>query len=120
METPKITSFKQIKEIIEPIPADQFCTDTFEDDKGCCCFLGHINKHLTGSAIPNINDWHEKRDGFGARALTTRFIEEVHKVYGSGVHVNNSPNINGYNEPEIKDRLMHMIEDGIKWEESKN
>jgi hypothetical protein len=99
----KITSFKQIKEIIAPIPADQFCTKEYQNKQGQCCFLGHINK---------IN-------GFGARELTKKFIKEVYDINFDGADVNDSPEVNGYTELEIKDRLMHMIEDGIIWEESK-
>ena len=104
-----ITTFKQIKEIIEPIPADQFCKDYFENDKGQCCFLGHIQKHVSGSALEDFG-------GFGALSLTERFLESAHGTWCDGSRVNNSPSVNGYNEPIIKDRLMHMIEDGIVWE----
>ena len=109
-----ITTFKQIKEIIEPITAEQFCKDDYENHKGQCCFLGHIQKHITGSSC-------EDGDGFGARLLTHEFLESAHGVFLDGADVNNSPDVNGYTEPIIKDRLMHMIEDGIVWEnERKN
>ena len=128
METiKKITSFKQIKEIIEKVPADKFQTHAFgmsrsfgdnngPEDNGKSCFLGHIHRHFDpedeGRATGDY-------DGYGARHLTKQMIEEVHGLYNDGADVNNYPTINGYTEPEIKDRLMHMIEDGIKWEESK-
>lgn len=107
----KITTFNQIKEIIEPIPADQFCTGKYQNDSGQCCFLGHIEKALTGDAGSD-------GDGFGARELTMKFLRDFHNIVADGSEVNNSPSINGYTEPEIKDRLMHMIEDGIIWEEN--
>ena len=109
----KITTFKQIKEIIEPIDADQFCTGEFENDKGQCCLFGHIQKHISGNAF-------QDRDGFGARQLTRDFLKERHGLrFISGANVNNTNKIMGYKELVIKDRLMHMIEDGIKWEERK-
>ena len=104
-----ITTFKQIKEIIEPIPADRFCTGEFLNGRGQSCFIGHINNHISGN--PG-NDFY----GSGARLLTERFLLEEHGVYATGAAVNNANDINGYTEPIIKDRLMHMIEDGIKWE----
>ena len=104
-----ITTFKQIKEIIEPIDANQFCKREYENEFGQCCLFGHIQKHISGNA-------HADKDGFGARELTKRFLKEAHDAWGSGATVNNGTDINGYNEPEIKDRLMHMIEDGIVWE----
>ena len=108
----KIETFKQIKEIIEPIPADQFCVGEYDNFRGQCCFLGHIQKYISGDACRNM-------DGFGARSLTRTFLLEVHNRNTDGAEVNNGPYINGYTEPIIKDRLMHMINDGIKWEESK-
>ncbi len=113
----EITSFKQIKKIIAPIPEEKFCiSNYFEGDSenpDKCCFLGHIQLALAGTA--NINF-----DGFGARQLTAKMISEVHGIDGEdGAEVNNSPRVNGYTEPVIKDRLMHMIKDGIKWEKSK-
>jgi len=104
-----ITTFQQIKEIIEPIPADQFCTGDYQNDEGQCCFLGHIHKHLFGDALAGDGD------GNGARELTKRFLSD-HGIWGDGSEVNNDNDIEGYTELIIKDRLMHMIEDGIKWE----
>ena len=107
-----ITTFKQIKEIIEPIPADQFCKGFYYNYKGQCCFLGHINKHISGDTMACGG-------GFGARWLTRRFLEDVHNINNDGSAINDLATINGYTEPIIKDRLMRMIEDGIKWEENK-
>lgn len=126
MENFRITSFKQIKEIIEPIPAELFQTDKFGHtirggdnsgpvDNGKSCFLGHIHRHFDPEDKQASGDW----DGFGARQLTRQFLS-AHGLSFDGADVNNAPLVNGYTEPEIKDRLMHMIEDGIKWEESKN
>jgi len=106
----EITTFKQIKKIIEPIPADKFCKYEYANSQGQFCFLGHIHQHINKT---NNGD----ENGFGARRLTSKFIKEVFGLNASGVSVNNSNDVNGYNEEEIKDRLMHMIEDGIVWEE---
>ena len=114
----QITSFKQIKEIIEPIPEDQFVIGEFGTSDGKSCFLGHIHRNISG----NSNNYNGDRNGFGARDLTSQMLHEVHNtVLGwiDGADVNNGLNINGYAQPIIKDRLMAMIEDGIKWEESK-
>jgi len=108
----EITTFKQIKEIIEPIPADQFCKDTYQNNKGQCCFLGHIQRHISGDAGSGF-------EGYGARELTRLFLKAKHNINNDGSGVNNRPNINGYRELIIKNRLMHMINDGIKWEQAK-
>ncbi len=111
----QITSFKQIKEIIEPIPEDQFVIGEFGTSDGKSCFLGHIHRNISG----NSNNYNGDYEGYGARELTAQMINEVHGINASGAAVNNYPTVNGYTQPIIKDRLMAMIEDGIKWEESK-
>jgi len=108
----KITNFTQIKEIIEPIPAEKFITRHYGDRAGRSCFLGHIHRKLNPYNDPTkfVGDFH----GYGARELTAKFLKEKHGIQGvDGASVNNSPEINGYNEPVIKDRLMHMINDAI-------
>lgn len=123
----QITSFHQIKDIIEPIPAEKFITGDYGDGQGNCCFLGHIHVALSRDKDPKNKDcyWGDF-NGYGARELTAEFLRETYpeeyKKLGSllnGAQVNNSPTVNNYTEPVIKDRLMHMIEDGIKWERSK-
>lgn len=109
----KITSFQQIKDIIEPIPKEEFCELEYENKNGQCCVLGHIQKAISGSAKNDL-------DGYGARALSKQFLRDKHNIqFGDISSINNSPDVNGYTEPEIKDRLMHAIEDGIKWENEK-
>jgi hypothetical protein len=107
LEIPKITTAQQMIDIISPIPAEKFVEDVFTDRKGKCCFLGHIHNHIAGNP-------HGDFQGYGARHLTYIFLAKVHGLQYSGVDVNNSPEVNGYTEPVIKDRLMHMLEDMVK------
>lgn len=123
---PRINTAQQIKDIIEPIPADKFQTDYFGwsianpvnrdgigfniKDNGKSCFLGHIHRHFNPEDKIATGD----RSGYGARQLTEKFLIEVHDLSVDGSDVNNSPCINGYKEPEIKDRIMHLLDDMIK------
>jgi hypothetical protein len=104
-----ITKAIQIKAIIKPIPAEKFISTLYGDRMGNSCFLGHIHRKLSGEA-----DYWGDGDGYGARQLTEKFLNKVHGVNASGADVNNYPDINGYTEPEIKDRVIHMINDMIK------
>jgi hypothetical protein len=107
-----IQNFTQIKEIIEPIPADEFIAFRFGTPDGKSCFLGHIHRKLNPDNDPT--NYLGDGDGYGAGVLTAKFLMEKHGIaYSNGATVNNSPGVNGYIEPEIKDRLMHMINDGI-------
>lgn len=117
----KITSFRQIKEIIEKVPPELFQVYFYghvpgrycgDKDNGKSCFLGHIHRYFDPTESRAEGD----SEGYGARKLTKTMIEEVHHISLDGTHVNNTNGVNGYTEPVIKDRLMHMIEDGIKWE----
>lgn len=110
----RIEKAQQIKDIIEPIPAEDFTIGRFEDeDTGKCCVLGHIHKHISG------NSWGDS-DGFGARYLSERFTKakypDITEDYGEDIsiaHINNAARFNGYTEPVIKDRVMHFVNDMI-------
>lgn len=104
----EIKTAQEMKDILEPIPADQWCAWHFHLGTQCC-FLGHINKAIKDNPSGDFN-------GFGARQLTAKYLKEKHGITdgSSGASVNNEPTINGYTEPVIKDRVMHLIDDMIK------
>jgi hypothetical protein len=105
----KITNAQQILDIIRPIPAEKFCRNKYIDEDGRSCFLGHI--HLT--LAPDEGNWKGDEYGYGARQLTRRFMLEKHGMNVDGTDVNNDPDYNGYTEPEVKDRVVHMLEDMV-------
>lgn len=107
-DTPIIQNAQQIKDIIEPIPTEKFIQGYYGDNQGNSCFLGHIHRALSTDG----NYWGDG-DGFGARELTKKFIEEKHGLNADGAEVNNYPIVNGYTEHMIKDRIMHLINDMI-------
>jgi hypothetical protein len=107
MEHIIIKNAQDIKNILEPIPAEQFTTMVYEDQKGRCCALGHIHKALSGDAIGD-------RNGFGARKLSTEFLSKTYRLSESIADVNNEGGINGYNETDPKSRVMHLLDDMIK------
>ncbi len=98
---------KQALEIIEPIPAEDFCTGDFKNFKGQSCALGHIHRAKGDESGYGDND------GYGLRQLTQKYISEVHNEYADIASVNNNPYVNGYKEPVIKDRVIHLLKDMI-------
>lgn len=105
-----ITKASEVKAIIEPIPNEEFITGKFMNSRGQSCFLGHINRTISLSGDAN-----EDFNGFGTRELTAKFLREIHgSNYLDGTHVNNWNDINGYNEDNPKDRVMHLVNDMIK------
>lgn len=109
---PKIINAQQILDIILPIPKEHFIAEYYGiTDTPKSCFLGHIHRELSG----NPDDFTGDFNGYGARELTARFLQHHHTIEDvDGTWVNNEPTINGYTEPEIKDRVVHMLEDMIK------
>jgi hypothetical protein len=62
-----IQNFTQIKEIIEPIPADQFIKNYYGDESGRSCFLGHIHRKLNPNNNPT--DYIGDGDGFWCKTI---------------------------------------------------
>lgn len=107
MEPKVITKAQQIIDIIAPIDKDRFCMDMYQFGNRCCV-LGHINQKLspTHGAADDIF-------AFGARALTEKYFLTEKKRHMSIAMINNSPRIAPYTEPEIKDRVMHALNDMV-------
>jgi hypothetical protein len=102
-----ITKAQQIKDILEPIPAKKFIKNKYGDGKRCCS-LGFI--HLHYNPLDPKGDF----NGFGARQLTNKFLNEKYEISIDIADINNDSSINGYNESRIKDRVMHLINDMIE------
>lgn len=104
---------KHALRILEPIPADKWIVQNFSDDRGARCIIGHHTRLTSGDPSNydsfNCTDWNET-----FRKTTRKFLEEVHKVSTDAASVNNYSNINGYTEPEIKDRGMHLLRDMVE------
>jgi hypothetical protein len=105
-----ITKAQQIKDILEPISAEDFTTGVFRDLRGKSCSLGFIHRHFS-----SVDDPKGDGMGFGARQLTEKFLKDKHGLECIDISfVNNGPYINGYTEPEIKDRVIHLVNDMIE------
>lgn len=118
MNTLEPITASKIKEILEPIPADQWITDIFTDYEGKCCAVGHFQR-LTSSDPSDYSRENCKDDPWEdpspVRVLTEKFLTEVHdRRIESIANVNNDPIINGYTEDDPKARVMHLLDDMIK------
>lgn len=103
----QITKAQDMIDIIKPISDKKFCENTYINDSGQCCFLGHIHTHINGEALGDL-------EGYGARELTRKFIDEIHGINADGADVNNGPLINGYKEKNPKKRIMHLLTDMLE------
>lgn len=114
MENIKKTIAQEAKELLSAVPADDFLVYRFSDNKGKCCVIGHWTR--LRSSDPSNYDSDNCHDEYRSplRSISTKFLEEVHNIVGSNIAtVNNGDDVNGYNEPEVKDRVLHLLDDMI-------
>lgn len=104
--------------LLSAVPAERFQSDFFTDNVGKCCVIGHYNR--LKSLDPNdysqrLSDWTEHSPGNALRNASAVYLSKnLHFVNIDISSVNNSESINGYTEPEIKDRVIHLLEDMVK------
>lgn len=109
------------KELLLPIPKEDFLLGRFSDEEGKCCAVGHLIR-LT-SKKPNdyssyncwdFNDIRYEPVGVFCRDTIRKFIKNKHKETGDLSIVNNKNTINGYNQDNPKDRVIALFDDMIK------
>ena len=115
------TLAQEALELLSSVPAEDFIVDKFTDGNGKCCAIGHYLR-LKGNNpydynYENCNDDYtddctNKKRSF--RNLTRKFIKEKHDTYDDVASVNNDPFINGYTEPVVKDRVIHLLKDMVE------
>ena len=108
----QITKAQEILDIILPIPKEKSIVGKLSNGlkgvKEKCCVLGHVNKAVCGYALSFTC-------AFDTHNLTARYFLEKHGINNlNAASVNNSPNILHYNEPEIKDRVVHFFTDMVR------
>lgn len=109
----------QAKNLLMPIPKEDFITNQYSDRKGKCCAIGHLVR--LESADPNDYSTDNCADTDGGRwfshpirKVTKSFIKTTHGDLGDISDVNNHTEINGYTEGNPKDRVMHLLDDMIE------
>lgn len=122
-------------ELLEPIPEDDFIVGRFTDYIDKCCVIGHLSRLVSANpddySADNCSDGRRVRHGledrmeipapgkegvFDLRITSRKFIQSTYPEYADDFNaeisgVNNDDGINGYNEPVIKDRVMHLLRD---------
>lgn len=113
------TFVQKIKELIAPIPQDEFIADLFTDQEGKCCVLGHVIRLTSNDPKDYNSDMLLRGDTTSTaeklRTESMKFMKEKYDLdYTNIIHANNSNRVNGYTNPSIKDRVMHVLDDMIK------
>lgn len=113
----KETIAQEALRLLTPIPKEEFITQLFTDGEGRCCAIGHIKRLQSDNPSDYSSD--NCSDNLTAdipiRTASTKYLKEVHnaRYWASIASVNNNNNINGYTEPEIKDRVIHLLNDMV-------
>lgn len=114
METKTETVAQKALRLLSEVPKESFIVGEFGDGNGKCCAIGHYVR-LTSE---NPNNFHHQacHDNFQSdlRLVSKQFLMEKHSLRGCIADVNNDNDINGYKAPEIKDRVIHLLEDMVK------
>ncbi len=112
----------EAKNLLLPIPNEDFLTDErFSDGNSKCCVIGHLQRLSSRKpndySLSNCNDkLYNRRHSI--RISSKKYLKSVlppddTRRYGylSIADINNGPEINGYTEPEPKDRVLHLLDD---------
>jgi len=101
-------------DLLLPIPAEDFITSEYTDGVSKCCAVGHIMRLTSGNPTDysdsNCNDHFQH----SIRETTETFNQEKHQVDRDISSVNNGTRVNGYTEPVIKDRVIHLLKDMVE------
>lgn len=111
----KETLAQEALRLLIPIPEENFMAGTFTDGKGKCCAIGHIQRlqsiDPSDYSSANCSDFLVNQP---IRSASSKYLSDIHNIHGRNIaSVNNGDNINGYTEPEIKDRVIHLLTDMV-------
>jgi hypothetical protein len=100
--------------LLSSIPAEQWCVGEFSDGVGACCALGHWTRLNSDNPEDYSEDNCWEDSSCDLRKASRKFMEDTYGyTYANIASVNNETEYNGYNEPVIKERVLHLLTDMI-------
>ena len=115
MDTNETLAQKALR-LLNEVPSDEFITGDYTDKVGKCCAIGHLERLTKDPSDYSNKNCYDNTTTFGyaVRTASTKFIKEKHNTdYACIAEVNNKPRLNGYTEPVIKDRVIHLLKDMV-------
>tara|TARA_R110000868_G_scaffold14426_3_gene67161 strand:+ start:15888 stop:16244 length:357 start_codon:yes stop_codon:yes gene_type:complete len=114
MKTKETVAQEALRLLLE-IPAEDFITDRFSDGKGKCCAIGHYTRLKSNNPLDYGNDNCIDLGNSLLRRRSSHFLVKKHNLnsFNNIATVNNANNVNGYTEPVIKDRVIHLLKDMV-------
>lgn len=99
-------------QIVEVIPSEDFITGNYSNGLNKCCFLGHCGR--VKSNDPN-NFSYDNCEGGRINGMVEKSAAFFKKHYNlknvNIIKINDYNKYPPYTEPEIKDRLVHLLTD---------
>ena len=110
------TPAQEALRLLSSVPAEKYITHSFSDENNQCCAIGHYIRLKSGDpnnySTENCSDYFFN---FSIREMSTNFIKHQYGIQGASIAtVNNGNAVNGYSEPAIKDRVIHLLQDMVK------
>ena len=105
----------EAKELLLPIPKNDFLLHKFSDGWGKCCAIGHLVRLKSKDPL-DYKQWcgdGGEIENF-VRKQVRKYIRETHNESGCLAVVNNKNTINGYTQDNPKDRVIALLNDMIK------
>lgn len=117
----KETVAQEALRLLKDIPSNEFLFGRYSDGHRRCCSVGHYIRlkslDPTNYSIENcndsLNDNSPLENPLELRLRSRHFLLSK-KESGDIASVNNCDKIFPYNEPEIKDRVIHLLEDMVE------
>ena len=117
----------EARELLLPIPKNEFLTGRFTDYEGKCCAIGHLVRLKSKDPLnydQNLADgdgscfataWSDKvcEVEIFAREKVREYNGEKHDQYEDLAAVNNRTEVNGYTQDNPKDRVIALLNDMI-------
>jgi len=107
----------EAKELLLPIPQNDFLLHEFSDGDGKCCAIGHLVRLKSEDPL-NYKQWCGDEDESEVenfvRKQVRKYIRETHDESACLARVNNRNTINGYTQDSPKDRVIALLNDMIK------
>ena len=105
----------EAKELLLPIPQNDFLLHKFSDGHGKCCAIGHLVRLKSEDPL-NYKQclWDEGEVENFVRKQVRKYIRETHEEHACLARVNNRIDINGYTQDNPKDRVIALLNDMIK------
>jgi hypothetical protein len=109
---------KQARELLLPIPKENFLLGKFTDDVGKCCAIGHLrrltSKNPKDYSLRNCSVVYSGEVYDFSRRKVGEFVDLKYDTYNKDLaSINNTSSVNGYNQDNPKDRVIAVLDDMI-------